>query len=110
MKIRKSNRSMTDEFEIGDIVELRSGGGEMTLEEVGQNSVTCRWRTKAGSVKRDKFPPACLRKAQAPFSLNVSNLGSLGVSVGERRMKQNDLPTAASKQTVAGTTTKNQKE
>jgi uncharacterized protein YodC (DUF2158 family) len=57
---------MANKFKIGEVVELKSGGDEMTVEKTSQDYVTCVWRTQAGSVKRDKFPPACLQKPLLP--------------------------------------------
>ena len=56
----------TDKIEVGDVVQLNSGGPKMTVDtvdlvEVGEDKVSCTWFDGCGRVKRELFPPACLK-------------------------------------------------
>ena len=54
------------EFKPGDIVQLKSGGPQMTVEQVGKTSIT---NEKVGSkqvVQRDTFPPFALKHYERP--------------------------------------------
>lgn len=68
-------------FEAGDVVELKSGGPRMTVEQVskaamtGEDLVWCVWFEKIGNrqVRQEAtFRPVVLQKASAPFSGSVS--------------------------------------
>lgn len=59
-------------FEAGELVKLKSGGPTMTVEQVGQKSMTgedavwCVWFERIGNkqvVQRDTFAPVVLDKA-----------------------------------------------
>lgn len=55
---------MADEkFEIGDVVQLKSGGPEMTIAQIDSNGmeITCRWFLD-GHPRREFFHPKTLRK------------------------------------------------
>jgi uncharacterized protein YodC (DUF2158 family) len=61
------------EFNPGDVVQLKSGGPLMTVEQVGQKAMTgesavwCTWFEKVGNrrvVQRDTFPPETLAAAR----------------------------------------------
>ncbi|WP_293509143.1 DUF2158 domain-containing protein [Parvibaculum sp.] len=63
------------EFNPGDVVRLKSGGPNMTVESVGERAmmggeaVFCIWFEKVGNkqvVKRDAFPPVTLQVAPKP--------------------------------------------
>lgn len=63
------------DFKPGDIVQPRSGGPQMTVEQVGKTSMTnedgvwCIWFEKVGSkqvVQRDTFPPVVLKHYERP--------------------------------------------
>ncbi|MEI8233338.1 MAG: DUF2158 domain-containing protein [Verrucomicrobiota bacterium] len=55
-------------FQIGDVVMLKSGGPDMTVESLGTNSnngtpfVFCKWFDKDQKVMSTSFPPATLQK------------------------------------------------
>lgn len=62
------------EFSPGDVVQLKSGGPRMTVEQVGEAHMTgeptvwCVWFEKVGNkqvVQRDTFPPVTLTKASS---------------------------------------------
>lgn len=59
-------------FRVGDVVRLKSGGPEMTVQEVDQvhDMVDCRWFDGTKSL-RDEFPSATLEKAK-PRALGVA--------------------------------------
>lgn len=58
---------MSDQFEIGDVVRLKSGGPTMTVTQVGQKAMTgqqavwCVWFDVKGQQSGD-FPPGALEK------------------------------------------------
>ena len=57
------------EFKVGDVVELKSGGPDMTVVSIGKDdsvdwspSVTCKWFTnEAPMTQTDSFPVKALR-------------------------------------------------
>jgi uncharacterized protein YodC (DUF2158 family) len=49
------------EFAIGDVVQLKSGGPRMTVEEIVDRCVTCSWFDK--EQKKGQFNPATLTRA-----------------------------------------------
>lgn len=60
------------EFTAGDVVQLKSGGPIMTIEQVGELAMTggqavwCTWFEKVGGkrvVQRETFHPSTLAKA-----------------------------------------------
>jgi len=57
---------MADEFRIGDIVQLKSGGPEMTVTLVGTSNgvptIWCAWFV-GNEQKKGNFPPGALRPA-----------------------------------------------
>jgi len=58
---------MADEFAVGDVVKLKSGGPAMTVTEVGndmydQAKVWCAWFTEKGDEKKGSYPPGSLEK------------------------------------------------
>ena len=40
-------------FKVGDVVKLKSGGPEMTVEVIADNTVSCIWFDKSKLCKRD---------------------------------------------------------
>lgn len=53
---------MSDEFEIGDVVKLKSGGEKMTIEEIdGEGYVSCVW-FEGTQPQRSSFTAATLQK------------------------------------------------
>ena len=52
-------------FEVGDLVEIKSGGAPMTVETVDDEWVTCMWYI-GDKFTRMKFDPRTLRKSATP--------------------------------------------
>jgi uncharacterized protein YodC (DUF2158 family) len=50
---------MADSFKVGDVVQLKSGGPMMTVEEVEERTVFCIWFDKT-ERKAGRFNPATL--------------------------------------------------
>jgi uncharacterized protein YodC (DUF2158 family) len=59
-------------FNVGDIVKLKSGGPEMTVEDVGGDAISCVWFTDA-EIGRSKFLEETLQKA-VTFTGQVDHL------------------------------------
>ena len=66
------------EFEPGDIVQLKSGGPQMTVERIGKDprtqeeTVFCTWFDKVGNrqeLHREPFVPVLLQKYEATFGI-----------------------------------------
>lgn len=56
---------MSDQFEVGDVVQLKSGSRLMTVEEIEEdNYVFCVW-FEGNAVNRDRFPAVTLQKYKA---------------------------------------------
>ena len=57
---------MQNEFQLGDLVQLKSGGPAMTITEirddVGDDVVWCKWFAN-NKTESDSFPPLALKKA-----------------------------------------------
>ena len=62
------------DFQAGDIVQLKSGGPRMTVEQVGKHAPTgadtvwCTWFEEVGKrqvVQRETFSPSVLNKVPA---------------------------------------------
>ena len=55
---------MSNSFNVGDRVQLNSGGPIMTVEEVDDpDFISCIWFNDKGEVQRQGFPPAVLKKS-----------------------------------------------
>jgi uncharacterized protein YodC (DUF2158 family) len=60
---------MAEDFKIGDVVQLKSGGPKMTVTSVGTDHysqepvVSCVWFAE-NKESRGKFPPDALRKTE----------------------------------------------
>jgi uncharacterized protein YodC (DUF2158 family) len=54
---------MSAPFQIGDVVELKSGGPDMTVESIEDLKASCVWFDK-GDMKRALFPSNTLQKVQ----------------------------------------------
>ena len=64
---------MTDKFEVGDVVKLKSGGEKMTIEEIEDDGyVSCVW-FEGSQVQRGSFAAATLQK-------HKPGTGSIGVT------------------------------
>ncbi|MBT1516240.1 DUF2158 domain-containing protein [Bradyrhizobium sp. SRL28] len=71
------------EFKPGDLVQVKSGGPVMTVEQVGTSAtfgedfVSCVWFEKVGNkqvAQKETFAPAVLEKAEKPrasFSVGI---------------------------------------
>lgn len=61
---------MSDTLKTGDVVQLKSGGPLMTVEWVGESSMTgtvvasCQWFDEKNKVFNQAFPPASLCKVE----------------------------------------------
>jgi uncharacterized protein YodC (DUF2158 family) len=57
---------MMNEFKIGDLVQLKSGGPAMTVtetpEDMGSSAVWCKWFAN-NKTESDSFPPLALKMA-----------------------------------------------
>ena len=63
---------MSDKSEVGDVVQLKSGGVKMTIEEIEENGyVTCIWFEGAQTF-RDKFLQATLQKYKRTSGISVT--------------------------------------
>ena len=60
IKLIKGGNTMKG-LNIGEIVILNSGGPYMTVESISKRATVCSWDDN-GTVKRHKFPSACLTK------------------------------------------------
>jgi uncharacterized protein YodC (DUF2158 family) len=57
---------MTD-FAIGEVVKLKSGGHEMTVQEITEDSAKCIWSDRK-RVKSESFHPTLLIAPSAPIA------------------------------------------
>jgi uncharacterized protein YodC (DUF2158 family) len=56
-------------FQIGDVVELKSGSPNMTVEDAGEgDTVSCVWFDKS-EAKRGYFPASTLKKANTGYTI-----------------------------------------
>lgn len=64
---------MSDQFEVGDVVKLKSGGEKMTIEEIEDDGyVSCVW-FEGSQVQRGTFAAATLQKYKpATASIGIS--------------------------------------
>jgi uncharacterized protein YodC (DUF2158 family) len=64
------------QFKIGDIVQLRSGGPNMTVEDIepipGKNLIDCQWFA-GGKLNHGRFPPESLTKVEEEEKGEKSN-------------------------------------
>jgi len=51
----EDNDNSREEHEVGDTARLKSGGPLMTIEEVDDEVVTCRWFNKENDLKSAQF-------------------------------------------------------
>lgn len=52
------------EFNIGDVVCLKSGGPQMTVHSVDEHEIGCMWFTTMGECRSHDFPVGVLMQAQ----------------------------------------------
>jgi len=60
---------MTDQFKIGDKVELISGGPPMTVENIANDGIVHRVWFEGTTAKRLGFKPGALKKSTPPKSV-----------------------------------------
>ena len=48
------------EFSIGDVVQLKSGGPDMTITEIQKGKALCLWQAWSGETGWHEFPLPCL--------------------------------------------------
>lgn len=54
-----------DNLQVGDVVQLKSGGPAMTIQQVhSDRSVFCQWFDKEGALKQGSFQPQQLQKVE----------------------------------------------
>lgn len=56
---------MSDTFALGDVVQLKSGGDPMTVEEIDGSDISCVWSEKK-KIERATFPAVTLRRYTLP--------------------------------------------
>jgi uncharacterized protein YodC (DUF2158 family) len=57
---------MSEQFKVGDVVQLKSGSNSMTVEEIDdEGEVSCVW-FEGKQPQRGSFPAATLKKAEPP--------------------------------------------
>ena len=69
---RLKGNIMTAEFSVGDQVFLKSGGQQMTIEEIEDTSISCVWFDNNKKIDRNTFPAATLKKAATPEEISKS--------------------------------------
>ena len=52
-------------FKIGDVVQLKSGGPQMTVMKIEDSEVTCLWFNAKQEEKNGKYHEGLLRKYKA---------------------------------------------
>jgi len=63
---------MSDSFIVGDVVQLKSGGVKMTIEEIDGNDISCVWFEGKNS-HRQTFVSATLKKyVPSPVGVRVT--------------------------------------
>ena len=66
---------MSEQFEVGDVVQIKSGGERMTIEEIDEDgNVSCVW-FEGKQPQRGAFAAATLQKA-GPRSASFSTIRS----------------------------------
>jgi uncharacterized protein YodC (DUF2158 family) len=56
-------------FQVGDVVQMKSGGPTMTINAVNNNGeLFCQWFDKDGALKTGHFQAAQLKKAESDDS------------------------------------------
>lgn len=56
---------MSESFSVGDVVQLKSGGQTMTVEEVDGNDISCVW-FESTTPKRQQFVAGTLKQYVRP--------------------------------------------
>lgn len=64
---------MSEQFKVGDVVQLKSGSVTMTIEEIDEDGdVSCVW-FEGKQPQRGSFPVATLQRADRP-SVRISTI------------------------------------
>lgn len=53
---------MSEELKKGDVVKLKSGGFQMTIEDVGEGIASCVWVDSRDEINRGEFDLETLSK------------------------------------------------
>ena len=65
---------MAHDFQIGDVVEMKSGGPQMTVKKIGDDGVECVWFDEKKRVQQsDVFDPATLQRPPNPFDIDPTS-------------------------------------
>ena len=56
---------MADSFSVGDVVQLKSGGESMTVEEVDSDDISCVW-FEGKNLQRQTFGAGTLKQYVRP--------------------------------------------
>lgn len=74
---------MADQFKVGDIVQLKSGGPPMTFRSVDavNGDCLCEWFGGGNTLKSHKFLPETLKESKVSEKLSLEDLI---VGAGER--------------------------
>lgn len=59
-----SSAQNTEDFNVGDVVWLKSGGPKMTVTEIDEDEVTCVW-FEGTQARSDEFIPLALTKVDS---------------------------------------------
>ena len=63
---------MGDSFVVGDVVQLKSGGEAMTIEEIDSDDISCVW-FEGKRTQRGTFVAATLKKyVQPPVGVSLT--------------------------------------
>lgn len=65
------------EFIVGDIVQLMSGGKDMTVIEIDGEEVSCRWFKKSGDLDGAKFRAATLKRVEVTSKMEDDGIDLL---------------------------------
>ena len=58
-----SERALSEQsLQVGDVVELKSGGPAMTITSIYDSTAECRWFIGTGGVLEHEVPMRCLEK------------------------------------------------
>jgi uncharacterized protein YodC (DUF2158 family) len=78
------------QFKEGDVVQLKSGGYEMTVEGVDRDSITCAWHDRNGHLRHYAFYPTLLRLAGSSSSSdNQAMIEQIVRAMTERKISGN---------------------
>src|SRR5687768_738609 len=68
----KHEQGFMEEFGVGDVVTMKSGGPSMTVVSVAEDGgVVCQWFLKSGRLEVNAFLPATITKKSSSATLNI---------------------------------------